>query len=79
MITIGVYLEDVADDMAAMGVIPGSHDGPLYDLYGEDGQWTGNIRDEDIPGIGADRAEYVGGPAGTITVHNCRSIHGSPP
>ena len=79
VITIGVYLEDVADDMAAMGIIPGSHDGPLYDLYSHEGQWTGNIREEDIPGIGVERAEYIGGQAGTITVHNCRSIHGSPP
>jgi len=33
VLTIGVYLDDVTDDMAPMGVIPGSHDGPLYDLY----------------------------------------------
>ena len=79
VITIGVYLQDVDEDMAPMGVIPGSHDGPLYDLYGEDGAWTGNIRDTDIPSINAESAEYLGGPAGSITVHNCRSIHGSPP
>ena len=32
------YLDDVTDDMAPMGVIPGSHDGPLYDLYDESTQ-----------------------------------------
>lgn len=79
VLTIGVYLDDVTEDMAPMGVIPGSHDGPLYDLYNSDGQWTGSIRDEDVPRIETDRAEYLAGPAGSITIHNCRSVHGSPP
>ena len=33
-LTIGVYLDDVDDEMGPMGVVPGSHRGPLYDLYG---------------------------------------------
>ena len=48
VLTIGVYLDDVASDMAPMGVIPKSHDGPLFDLYDEQGAWTGNIRDADL-------------------------------
>jgi ectoine hydroxylase len=79
VLTIGVYLDDVTDDMAPMGVIPGSHNGPFYDLYDESTQWTGNIADKDIPQLNAASAEYLGGPAGSITVHNCRSVHGSPP
>ena len=79
VLTLGVYLEDVAEDMAPMGVIPGSHEGTLYDLYDHEHQWTGSIRDEDVPTLGVETAEYIGGRAGTITVHNCRSIHGSPP
>jgi len=79
VLTIGVYLDDVTDDMAPMGVIPGSHAGPLYDLYDHQGQWTGNIRDEDVAKLGIEHAEYLGGAAGSVTVHNCRSVHGSPP
>lgn len=79
VLTIGVYLEDVTDEMAPMGVIPGSHDGPLFDLYDHANEWTGNIRDEDVGSIAVETANYIAGPAGTITVHNCRSIHGSPP
>jgi hypothetical protein len=79
VITIGVYLDDVTDDMAPMGVIPGSHEGPLYDLYDDSSQWTGNIAERDIPQLNADSAKYLGGGAGSITVHNCRSVHGSPP
>ncbi len=79
VITLGVYLEDVTPDMAPMGVVPGSHDGPLYDLYDEAGRWTGHIRDADLPQVEVDQVAYLSGPAGTITVHNCRSVHGSPP
>jgi hypothetical protein len=79
VLTIGVYLDDVAADMAPMGVIPKSHDGPLYDLFDETGQWTGNVRDADTGKLGIERAEYLAGAAGAITVHNCRSVHGSPP
>jgi len=28
---------------------------------------------------GIDQAVYLGGPAGTVTLHNCRTIHGSKP
>ena len=31
--------------MGPMGVIPGSHNGELFDLYGDDGQWSGAIKD----------------------------------
>ena len=79
VLTIGVYLDDVVDAMAPMGVIPGSHDGPLFDLYNEQGAWTGNIREADLPEVDVSAAEYLGGRAGSVTVHNCRSIHGSPP
>ena len=79
VLTIGVYLSDVDADMAPMGVLPGAHEVPLYDLYDESGQWTGNLREEDVSGLDLSKAEYLGGPAGSITVHNCRAIHGSPP
>ena len=79
VLTIGVYLEDVDEQMAPMGVIPKSHQGPLYDLYDGERNWTGNIQDGDLPRIDADSAGYIQGPAGTVTVHNCRSIHGSQP
>jgi ectoine hydroxylase len=79
VLTIGVYLSDVDADMAPMGVLPGAHEVQLYDLYDENDQWTGNLRDDDVAGLDLSKAEYLGGPAGSVTVHNCRAIHGSPP
>lgn len=78
-LTIGLYMNDVDDEMGPMGVIPGSHEGELFDLYGEDGNWTGSIRDADMPRVPVERAEYLKGRRGSITVHNCRSVHGSAP
>jgi ectoine hydroxylase len=50
----------------------------LFDLYNEQGEWTGHLRDEDVATLALDTAEYLCGPAGSVTVHNCRTIHGSP-
>ena len=52
MLTIGVYLEDVDESMGPMGVIPGAHEGELFDLYDGNDCWAGAIGDED-PRAGA--------------------------
>jgi ectoine hydroxylase-related dioxygenase (phytanoyl-CoA dioxygenase family) len=76
LLTIGVFLEDVEPGMGEVGFVPGSHDGPLYDLYDGD-RWVGALDDEDVARAGVDRAVYPTGPAGSITVHHCRTVHGS--
>ena len=78
LLTIGVFLEDVEPGMGEVGFVPGSHDGPLFDLYDGD-RWVGALGDDDVLRVGVETAEYPVGPAGTITVHNCRTVHGSAP
>jgi ectoine hydroxylase-related dioxygenase (phytanoyl-CoA dioxygenase family) len=78
LLTIGVFLEDVEPGMGEVGFVPGSHDGPLYDLYDGD-RWVGALADDDVAVAGVERAEYPVGPAGSITVHSCRTVHGSAP
>ncbi|WP_417518233.1 phytanoyl-CoA dioxygenase family protein [Minwuia sp.] len=78
-LTIGVYLDDVDDAMGPMGVLPGSHTGPLYDLYDRDGNWAGAMTDEDIATLELDRMAWLKGPAGSVTIHNCCMVHGSVP
>lgn len=77
VLTIGTYLDDVAPEQGPMGVVPGSHQGELYSLYGADGRWTGHISDQDLERAGLGRAVYLTGPAGSIQAHNCRTLHGS--
>ncbi len=78
LLTVGVFLEDVEPGMGEVGFVSGSHDGPLFDLYDGD-VWVGALADADLAGAGVDGASYPTGPAGTITVHNCRTVHGSAP
>jgi ectoine hydroxylase len=77
--TLGTYMYDCGPDQGPVGVIPGSHDGPLYDQYDDSGEWVGCLSDEDRAKIDTDNAVYLEGPAGSVTIHNCRTIHGSRP
>ncbi len=78
-LTIGVYLYDVGPEQGPLGVIPGSHEGELFDHFNDKEQWVGCVLDEDLPRVARDKAEFLMGPAGSVTVHNCRTVHGSRP
>jgi len=77
--TMGVYLHDVGDDQGPLGVVPGSHNGDLYNQYNDDGQWTGCLNEGDSRRFDPEQAAYLPGPAGSVTIHHCRAIHGSKP
>ena len=47
LLTIGVFLEDVEPGMGEVGFVPGSHDGPLFDLYDGD-VWVGALAADDV-------------------------------
>lgn len=76
-VTIGIYLEDVATADGPLAAIPGSQDRELFDHFGEDGSWTGYIADRDLASVALDSADDMEGPAGTLAIVNCRTIHGS--
>ncbi len=76
--TIGCYLEDTDMSNGPLAVLPDSHNGPLYDEYGVDGTWSGCLNEEDAAAVDMSKVDYLMGSAGSITVHNCRSLHYSP-
>ena len=80
-LTIGVFLEDVRAGQGEVGFVPGSHEGELFDLYDPDDpdRWVGSIAERDLTRAHVDRAVFPLGPAGTVTIHNCRTVHGSFP
>ena len=78
-LTIGLLLQDTAIEDGAVGFLPGSHNGELYNQYDDAGQWTGCLNPRDVETLDLASAVYVEAPAGSITVHNCRTVHGSPP
>lgn len=78
VLTIGCYLADTDMTNGPLAVKPGSQDGPLYDQYGADGVWTGQLSEADAAAVDMSDVAYLTGKAGSITVHNARSLHFSP-
>ncbi len=78
VLTIGCYLADTDMTNGPLAVLRGSHNDPLYDQYDEDGNWTGMLSEADAAGVDPGRVDYLTGPAGSITVHNARTLHFSP-
>jgi ectoine hydroxylase-related dioxygenase (phytanoyl-CoA dioxygenase family) len=78
-LTVGTYLYDCGPEQGPLGVIPGSHERELFDQYNDKHQWVGYIADRDLGRADPSRAAYLCGPAGSITIHNCRTVHGSKP
>jgi len=74
-LTIGTYLTDVGPEDGPLMVLPGSHEGPLYDLYGDDGHWAGCLKPADVATLDTSTATTCPAPAGSITIHNCRTLH----
>ena len=78
LLTVGVFLTDVERGMGNVGFIPGSHRGELFDQYDGD-TWVGCLSEGDAARLSVASAVYPNGPAGSVTVHNCRTVHGSDP
>ena len=79
VLAIGTYLVDVTLEDGPLGVIPGSHKGPIFEHFDDRGIWTGALRDGDIATLATDTAAYLPGPKGSITIHHSRAVHGSKP
>jgi ectoine hydroxylase-related dioxygenase (phytanoyl-CoA dioxygenase family) len=77
-LTVGVFLTDVEPEMGNVGFVPGSHLGQLFSQY--DGErWAGCLSEADLVRVDLDSAVFPIGPAGSVTIHNCRTVHGSAP
>jgi ectoine hydroxylase-related dioxygenase (phytanoyl-CoA dioxygenase family) len=78
-LTVGTYIYDCGMDQGPLGVIPRSHlIEPLLTQYDDQGNWVGCLSDRDLAKVDLSKAVYLAGPAGSLTLHNCRTIHGSP-
>ncbi|MEM7115013.1 MAG: phytanoyl-CoA dioxygenase family protein [Chloroflexota bacterium] len=76
--TIGCYLADTDMSNGPLAAIPGSHNEKLYDQYDADGKWVGCLSEKDAATVDMGRVQYMTGKAGTITIHNGRTLHFSP-
>jgi ectoine hydroxylase-related dioxygenase (phytanoyl-CoA dioxygenase family) len=75
LLAVGVMIEDCTHDNGPLMVIPGSHRGPIYNHH-HDGIFAGGIDPNDIESE-LDKAVEIVGPAGSISIHHVRTLHGS--
>jgi ectoine hydroxylase-related dioxygenase (phytanoyl-CoA dioxygenase family) len=72
-----VCLHDVGPEQGPLQVVPKSHKGPFYKHHDQDENWLGYIEDDELTDAGLENAIDLTGPAGTVTVHHCATLHAS--
>jgi ectoine hydroxylase-related dioxygenase (phytanoyl-CoA dioxygenase family) len=78
-LTVGTYIYDCGPDNGPLGVLPRSHElEPMLSQFDHQGRWTGCLREEDVAKLDLTKAVNLTGPAGSLTLHNCRTLHASP-
>lgn len=75
VLAVGVMIDDMAEENGPLRVFPGSHRGPIYSHH-NDGYFAGAM---DLAACGLSIADSVPlmGPAGSISIHHARIVHGS--
>ena len=76
VLAVGIYLEDCTEENGPMLVLPGSHTGPTYNHHAQ-GYFCGAMDPTECTDVDFAAAVPLTGPAGTMTVHHARLIHGS--
>ena len=75
VLAVGVLIDDMADENGPLMDFPGTHQGPVHDHH-VNGAFAGGM---DLAAAGLDSADaaVLTGPAGSITIHHARIVHGS--
>ncbi|MEM8630878.1 MAG: phytanoyl-CoA dioxygenase family protein [Pseudomonadota bacterium] len=75
VLAVGVILDDMAEENGPLMVFPGTHKGPIFDHH-TDGVFVGAM-DLESAGLTRNDAVMLTGPAGSISIHHGRIVHGS--
>jgi ectoine hydroxylase-related dioxygenase (phytanoyl-CoA dioxygenase family) len=75
LLAVGVYLDDGTTENGCMLMVPGSHRWEILDHH-QDGVFVGAV-DLEREGVDASSAVPVEVRAGGISLHHCRTLHGS--
>ena len=78
-LTVGLYIYDCSMEQGPLVVLPKSHKFDLFDQYNDEGQWIGCLNVDDAKKLDESTAVNLPGPAGSLTIHNCRMLHSSRP
>lgn len=78
-LTVGTYIYDCGLDNGPLMVMPRSHEvDPMPTQFDVQGRWIGCLRDDEAARLDVSKAVTLTGPAGSLTIHNCRTLHASP-
>jgi ectoine hydroxylase-related dioxygenase (phytanoyl-CoA dioxygenase family) len=75
VLATGLYLDDCDEANGPLMVVPRSHKGPVWDHHAE-GYFCGAM-DPDACAVDFASARPLTGPAGSMTIHHVRAVHGS--
>jgi ectoine hydroxylase-related dioxygenase (phytanoyl-CoA dioxygenase family) len=75
VLAVGLIIDDMTPENGPLMVFPGSHKGPVYNHH-HSGFFAGAM---DLEACGLDMKDAVPlmGPAGSISIHHVRTVHGS--
>lgn len=75
LLAVGILIDDMSPENGPLMVFPGTHKGPILDHH-HNGVFAGAV---DLARAGFDQADAAAlmGPAGSITLHHARALHGS--
>jgi phytanoyl-CoA hydroxylase len=75
VLATGIYLDDCDMDNGPLLVLPGTHHGPTHDHHAE-GRFCGAMNPAACD-LDFSKAVPLMGPAGSMTIHHVRLVHGS--
>ena len=77
LVTALIFVDEVTAENGPLEVLPGSHKGPLFELW-HDGRFTGAV-DPELEKDMIARSRQCVGPAGSVCLMHTRLLHGSAP
>ena len=75
VLALAVIIDDMRTENGPLKVFAGSHKGPIYDHH-VGAVFAGGLSLEDN-GLDPDKAVELNGPAGSVSIHHGRIVHGS--
>jgi ectoine hydroxylase len=77
ILTVGILLEDVTLENAPLLVVPRTHTGPIFNHHDPTHGFFVGAMELTASGLDIQQAVPLTGPAGTMTFHHVRLVHGS--
>jgi ectoine hydroxylase len=75
VLAVGVMIDDMGEENGPLRIFPGSHKGKIYSHH-HNGCFVGAMDLEEC-GLDINRSVPLMGPAGSISIHHARIVHGS--